>query len=116
MKTQTIIDHISREFINLKKSDWLALASACIDATHLELDNLSLRKAKLALQFESEWQKEKEERGNVKYVAHAEENGLQFESPEFESRVSAEKWVTEHMSYGIQKCRTGSYEIVKVVK
>lgn len=62
METQKIIDHISREFINLKKSDWLALANSCIDATNLESDNLSLKKAKLALQFESDYQKEKEEK------------------------------------------------------
>lgn len=116
MKTETIIDHISREFINLKKSDWLAVASACIDVTNLLDDNLSLRKAKLALQFEHDWQIEKEERGSIKYVAYAEENGTQFESPEFDSEKDAESWVSENMSYGIQKCRTGSFVIEKVKK
>ena len=116
MKTQKIIDHISREFINLKKSDWLALAADCIELTKLSYDNVSLSKAKLSLQFESEWQKEKEERPLKKYVAYAEENGVQFESPEFDSMKEAEAWVSENMSYGIQKCRTGSYVIEKVNK
>lgn len=62
MKTQKIIDHISREFINLSHSDWLQLAADCIAVTGLQEDYETLRTAKRSLSFAAQWEKEKNEK------------------------------------------------------
>lgn len=53
------IDHIDREF-SMSTSDWLQLAVDCITSTHLEDDNISIKKAKMSLTYEMEWQRQKE--------------------------------------------------------
>lgn len=54
-----IIDHVSREFC-MTKSDWLQLAVDCITVANLEDDCISIKKAKMSLTYEMEWQRQKE--------------------------------------------------------
>ena len=44
----------------MTKSDWLNLAIESITISNLEDDCISLKKAKMSLAYEMEWQKQKE--------------------------------------------------------
>lgn len=49
----------------------------------------------------------------IKYVVSSE---CGRESDPLDTMEQAEKWVYECLPIGIQKCRTGSYEILEVVE
>lgn len=54
----------------------------------------------------------------IKYIVTAEESHGKiktlYESEPMDTKKECEAWINEHLPYGVQKCRTGTYEILEV--